>query len=101
MLEDKIARGVTAFANPHPPARCNEALPVDAAQAEVFDLEEFLDAVFRAPVNRQIGPMPLSFMPPKGGDLATVFGEMMPSLMPTMPYSSASATRRMRPMSPL
>jgi len=23
---------------------------------------------------------------------------MMPSLMPTMPYSSASATRQMRPM---
>jgi hypothetical protein len=34
--------------------------------AEVFDLEEFLDAVFRAPVIRQMGPMPLSFMPPKG-----------------------------------
>jgi hypothetical protein len=26
---------------------------------------------------------------------------MMPSLMPTMPYSSASATRQMRPMSRL
>jgi hypothetical protein len=25
--------------------------------------------------------------------------EMMPSLMPMMPYSSASATRQMRPMS--
>jgi hypothetical protein len=27
--------------------------------------------------------------------------EMMPSLMPTMPYSRASATRQMRPMSRL
>jgi hypothetical protein len=40
-------------------------------------------------------PMPLSFMPPKGA----ISVEMMPSLMPTMPYSSASATRQMRPMS--
>jgi hypothetical protein len=40
-------------------------------------------------------PMPLSFMPPKG----TISVEMMPSLMPTMPYSSASAIRQMRPMS--
>jgi hypothetical protein len=31
----------------------------------------------------------------------TFASEMMPSLMPTMPYSSASATRRMRPMSRL
>ena len=29
------------------------------------------------------GPMPLSFMPPKGA----ISVEMMPSLMPTMPYS--------------
>jgi hypothetical protein len=36
-------------------------LPVDAAHAEVFDFEEFLDAVFRA-----FAAMPLSFMPPKG-----------------------------------
>ena len=40
-------------------------------------------------------PMPLSFMPPKGA----ISVEMMPSLMPTMPYSSASATRQMRPLS--
>src|ERR1700758_1955043 len=39
-------------------------------------------------------PMPLSFMPPKGA----ISVEMMPSLMPTMPYSSASATHQMRPM---
>jgi len=39
--------------------------------------------------------MPLSFMPPKGA----ISVEMRPSLMPTMPYSSASATRQMRPMS--
>jgi hypothetical protein len=42
------------------------ALPVDAADAEVFDFEEFLDAVFRAPVGHLMGPMPLSFMPPNG-----------------------------------
>jgi hypothetical protein len=41
--------------------------------------------------------MPLSFMPPKGA----ISVEMMPSLIPTMPYSSASATRQMRPMSRL
>ena len=40
-------------------------------------------------------PRPDSFMPPKGA----VSVEMMPSLMPTMPYSSASATRQTRPMS--
>ena len=97
MLEDEIARGVTPFANPHPPARCDEALPVDAAHAEVFDFEEFRDAVFRAPVTRPEGPMPLSFMPPKGA----ISVEMMPSLMPTMPYSRASATRQMWRMSRL
>jgi hypothetical protein len=97
MLEDETAQGVRAFANPHPPARCNEALPVDAAHAEVFDFEEFLDAAFRAPVTRPEGSKPLSFMPPKGA----ISVEMMPSLMPTMPYSSASATRQMRPMSRL
>jgi hypothetical protein len=31
-------------------------------------------------VTRQIGPMPLSFMPPKGA----ISVEMVPSLMPTM-----------------
>jgi hypothetical protein len=39
-------------------------------------------------------PMPLSFIPPKGA----ISVEMRPSLMPTMPYSRASATRQMRPM---
>jgi len=39
--------------------------------------------------------MPLSFMPPNGA----ISVEMMPLLMPTMPYSSASAIRQMRPMS--
>src|SRR6266481_352980 len=39
--------------------------------------------------------MPLSFMPPNGA----VSVEMIPSLMTTMPYSSASAVRQMRPMS--
>jgi hypothetical protein len=37
----------------------------------------------------------------EGRDLASGFGEMMPSLMPTMPYSRASASRQMRPMSRL
>jgi hypothetical protein len=38
----------------------------------------------------------------KGRDLSSgLLGEMMPSLMPTMPYSRASATRQMRPMSRL
>jgi hypothetical protein len=32
-------------------------LSVDAAHAEVFELEEFLDTVFWAPVNSQIGPV--------------------------------------------
>jgi hypothetical protein len=38
---------------------------VDAAHAEVFDLEELLDAVFRAPVDYQMGPR---------RDLASRFG---------------------------
>jgi hypothetical protein len=41
--------------------------------------------------------MPLSFMPPNGA----ISVEMIPSLMPTMPYSSPLATRQMRPMSRL
>ncbi len=40
-------------------------------------------------------PMPDSLTPPNG---ATSF-EMKPVLMPTMPVSSPSATRQMRPMS--
>jgi hypothetical protein len=44
-----------------------------------------------------MGPMPLSFMPPKGA----ISVEMMPSLMPTIPYSRASATSQMGPMSRL
>jgi hypothetical protein len=40
-------------------------------------------------------PMPLSFMPPNGA----ISVEMMPSLMPTMSYSSAPATCQIRPMS--
>jgi len=36
-------------------------------------------------------------MPPK----SAISVEMMPSLMPTMLYSRASATRQMRPMSRL
>jgi hypothetical protein len=44
-------------------------LPVDAADAEVFDFEEFLDAVFRAPVTRQMGRC--AFL--EGGDLASGF----------------------------
>jgi len=44
-------------------------------------------------VTRQMRPMPLSFTPPNGA----ISVEMMPSLMPTMPYSSPSAMRQMRP----
>src|SRR5581483_10202774 len=40
-------------------------------------------------------PMPDSFMPPNGATSV----EMMPSLIPRMPYSRASATRMMRAMS--
>jgi hypothetical protein len=39
---------------------------IDPAHADVFDFEEFLDAVFLARVGRQMGPMRLSFMPPNG-----------------------------------
>ena len=42
-------------------------------------------------------PMPDSFMPPNGATSV----EMKPVLMPTMPYSSASATRQTRPTSRL
>ena len=38
--------------------------------------------------------MPDSFMPPNGATSV----EMMPVLMPTMPYSRPSATRQTRPM---
>ena len=38
-------------------------------------------------------PMPDSFTPPNGATSV----EMSPVLMPTMPYSSASATRQTRP----
>jgi hypothetical protein len=41
-----------------------------------------------------MGPMPFSFVPLKGA----ISVEMWPSLMPTTPYSSTSATRQMRPM---
>jgi hypothetical protein len=46
-------------------------------------------------------PMPLSFMLPNGAISPVDLAEMITSLMPTMPYSSASATRQMRPMSRL
>ena len=42
-------------------------------------------------------PVPDSFMPPKGATSV----EMMPVLMPMMPYSTCSATRYTRPMSRL
>ena len=71
-----------ALAIPRCPRRASldpRSVPVDAAHAEIFDFEEFLDAAFLHAA--------------KGGDLAAGFGEMMPSLMPTMPYSGPSATR--------
>jgi len=54
------------FLGAQPTLQLCRTLAVDAADAQVFDLEKFLDAVFRASVNYQIGPTPLSFMPPKG-----------------------------------
>jgi hypothetical protein len=59
---------ILGHAAPSDPGRSvsQNSLPVDAAHAEVFDFEEFLEAVFRAPVNYKLGPMLLSFMPPKG-----------------------------------
>jgi hypothetical protein len=45
--------------------------------------------------------MPLSFVLPNGAISPVDLAEMITSLMPTMPYSSASATRQMRPMSRL
>jgi len=63
-------KGMTFDLSPHQPAA--PPLPVDAAHAEVFDLEELLDALFRAPVNFRMGPMPLSFMPPKGAILPRI-----------------------------
>jgi hypothetical protein len=48
-------------------------------------------------VIRKMGPMLLSFVPPKG----RISVEMIRSLMPATPYSSASAARQMRPMSRL
>ena len=42
-------------------------------------------------------PVPDSLTPPKGATAV----EIRPVLMPTMPYSTASATRQIRPMSRL
>jgi hypothetical protein len=55
--ELSLARWGDDFSSFHHPGaqHCNS--PVDAAHAEVFDLEEFLDAVFRAPVTHQMGPI--------------------------------------------
>jgi hypothetical protein len=50
---------------------------------EVFDLGNS-----SMPYFEPSRPIPLSFMPLKGA----ISVEMMPSLMPTMPYSSPSAT---------
>jgi hypothetical protein len=44
----RATQRMRALASPHPP-NCTVFLAVDAAHAEVFDFEEFLDAVFRAP----------------------------------------------------
>src|ERR1700756_571450 len=71
-----------------------DALSVDAAHAEVFDFEEFLDAVLRA-----FSADAAFLHAAEGADLAGgPVGEVMPSLMPTTPYSRDSATRQMRPM---
>ena len=48
-----------------------------------------------APWREPSRPRPDSFTPPNGASSV----EMAPELMPTMPYSSASATRQTRPRS--
>jgi hypothetical protein len=58
---------------------------------------EFRDAVFRTASHAQDGADAAVFMPPE----RAIPVEMMALLMPTMPYSSALATRQMRPMSRL
>ena len=66
---------------------CAQALE---PEADVFDVEIVLDPVFGA-----FRPMPDSLTPPKGATSVVI----RPSLMPTMPYFSASATRKARPRS--
>ena len=97
---------VRGSGDPLAPLRA-QRLAVDVAHAEIFDLEEFLDAVFRAPVDRQMGPMPLSLHAAEGRDLGRDDALVdAPSL--TLPrargregwgYSSPSATRQMRRIS--
>jgi hypothetical protein len=65
---------------------------VEAAKAEVFYFNELIYAVMRT-----LRPNPDSLTPPNG---ATSF-EIRPVLMPTIPHSSASAARQMRPISRL
>jgi len=65
-------------------------LAINAPHAKVLDDEIVLD-----PVLRPLAPHPDSFTPPKGATSV----EMIPVLMPTMPYSRASATRQTRLMS--
>ena len=84
-----------------PHARGKRCLAVDAAHAEVFDLRG-------TPRCRISSPSELAdrddaaFLHGAEGPISPVdLTEMMPSLMPTMPYSSPSATRQMRPMSRL
>ena len=60
------------------------------AHAQIFDLEVVLDAVLRA-FAAEAGLL-------DAAERRDLF-EMRPVLMPTMPYSSASATRQIRPMS--
>jgi len=76
----------------HCPSRADRSASDRSASGRprAFDFE-FLDAEFRAPITNQTGPMPLPFPPPNGN-----LGRGNVSLMPTMRYSSASATRQMR-----
>ena len=64
--------------------------PVDPSHRQVLHLEPLVDAVASIPRGR----CPDSLTPPNGATSV----ETKPVLMPTMPYSSASDTRQMRPV---
>ena len=72
------------------PSRPHPKVAVDAAHAEIFDLEGFFDAVFRA-----FAADAAILHTVEGGDL----GRDYALVEQTMPYSSPSARRQMRPVS--
>jgi hypothetical protein len=81
-------------ARPAPPSgsrrRDRVCLPVDAPHAEIFDIKELLDAVFRA-FAADAALLNTAERRDLGRDDALIDT--------AMPYSSPSATRRIRPMS--